>query len=303
MPSHYNAFRTSVPWNASGYDFRMRVLPVLLLFLLALPVAAQDLETSNFADVEKTAADLVEKHGAQKVLIVLDIDNTLLTTDQALGGDAWFNWQAGLLREEPKSPHLVAKDFAGLLRVQGILFQLSGMHPPEKSIPAAVTRLQKTGAGVMAMTSRGPEYRDVTMRELAANGYDFNNGSPFGYPGRWLPTPTGLSAEETEKFGFVATRKVSYMSGVFLCSGQHKGGLLRMLFALRKLPYKAILFVDDHDRHSKRMREAWTDRGVELVTYRYARMDKEVQAFKDSDKAKVAAQWKKLGDAIRSIFG
>jgi hypothetical protein len=92
------------------------------------------------------------------------------------------------------------------------------------------------------------------------------------------------------------------MSGVFLCSGQHKGGLLRMLFTLRKLPYKAILFVDDHGKHTQRMQDAWKGRGVELVTYRYARLDDQVKRFGESDKSEVTAQWNKLGDAIRSIF-
>jgi hypothetical protein len=93
------------------------------------------------------------------------------------------------------------------------------------------------------------------------------------------------------------------MSGVFLCSGQHKGGLLRMLFTLRKLPYEAILFVDDHGRHTERMREAWAGRDVKLVTCRYTRMDQQVRRFDESDKAEVTAQWKKLADAIRSVFG
>lgn len=279
------------------------VRALLFLLLLTLPTLAQDLTTSNFADVEKAAQALIQKHGAANVLVVLDIDNTLLATDQDLGGDAWFNWQAGLLRKEPKSPHLVAPDFAGLLRVQGILFAMTKMHPPEKSTPAAVARLQKSGAGVMALTSRGPEYRDVTMAALAAHGYDFRKGSPYGYPGRWLPTPAGLSKDEQKAFGFVTVRPVSYMSGVFLSSGQHKGGLLRMLFELRKLRYKAILFVDDHGKHVRRVRAAWKDRDVELVTYRYARMDEQVKRFRESDKAKVTAQWKKLSDAIRSVFG
>jgi len=278
-------------------------LSVLALPVLCRPVLGQDLTTSDFADVEKAAEVLIERHGAKNVLIVLDIDNTLLTMDQDLGGDAWFNWQAGLLSKEPKSPDLVANDFAGLLRVQGILFSLGKMHPPEKTIPAAVARLQKSGAGVMAMTSRGPEFRDATMRVLAQNGYSFRKGSPHGYPGHWLPAPVGLSKDEQKAFGFVSVRPVSYMSGVFLCAGQHKGGLLRMLFGLRKLPYKAILFVDDHDKHTKRVREAWKGRDVELVTYRYARMDEQVRRFRASEKAKVTAQWKKLSDAIRSVFG
>jgi len=276
---------------------------LLLSLLLALPVYGQDHITTEFADVEISANALIKKHGADKVLIVLDIDNTLLTMDQDLGGDAWFNWQAGLLRESPASPQLVAKDFAGLLRAQGILFTLGGMHPPEKSTPAAVARLQKKGASVMAMTSRGPEFRDATMRVLKENGYSFSKGSPYGYPGRWLPSPIGLSKDEVKEFGFLSVRKVSYMSGVFLCSGQHKGALLRMLFTLRKLPYKAILFVDDHSKHTERVRAAWKGRDVELVTYRYARMDAQVKRFAESDKKKVTEQWKKLDEAMRAVFG
>ena len=272
------------------------------LVLLALPVAAQDIVTSEFAEVESTAKELIKKHGATEVLIVVDIDNTLLTMKQEFGGDAWFNWQAGLLKSAPDSPQLVAKDFKGLLRVQGILFALSGMRPPEKTTPAAVARLQRTGASVMAMTSRGPEFRSATMRVLAENGYTFKGHAPHGYPGTWRPSNGNLTAAEQDRFGFIGARPVSYMDGVFLCAGQHKGALLRMLFHTRKLSYKAILFVDDHAKHTKRVQEAWKGRGVDLVTVRYARMDAQVKRFKASDKKLVMAQWNKLKETLRSVF-
>jgi len=280
----------------------MRAIP-LLLFLVCLPVLAEDRVTTDFADVEAAAGELFKKHGAKNVLIVLDIDNTLLTMNQDFGGDAWFNWQAALLKSEPKSPQLVAKDFAGLLRVQGILFALSGMRPPENSTPAAVKRLQASGASVMAMTSRGPEFRSATMRVLKQNGYSFGRGAPYGYPGTWLPAPADLTIKEQQKYGFIGPRRVSYMDGVFLASGQHKGGLLRMLIHLRKLKYKAILFVDDHAKHTARVTEAWTGRKMELITIRYARMDTQVARFGKSDKQLVSAQWAALKATLGSIFG
>ncbi|MHC4954474.1 MAG: DUF2608 domain-containing protein [Planctomycetota bacterium] len=280
----------------------MRLLPLLILLLVARPTLAQDRVTADFADVEKTVDALIKKHGAPNVLVVVDNDNTLLTMNQDLGGDAWFNWQASLLKDKPDSPHLVAKDFAGLLRVQGILFSLSGMRPPEKTIPTAIAGMQKKGAGVMLMSSRGPEFRSATMRVLKENGYDFSRSSPWGYPGTWVPTPGDLTPKEQEKFNFLGMRPVSYMSGVFLCAGQHKGGLLRMLLHLRKKKYKAIVFVDDHAKHTARVREAWHGRDVELVTFRYSRMDEQVARFAKLDKTEMTKKWHTLRDAIRSVL-
>ena len=79
------------------------------------------------------------------MLLVLDLDNTLLAMDNSLGSDQWFEWQKYLLEHEPKSKSLVAESFAGLLEAQGLLYNLSHMHPPQENLPGMIRKLQASG--------------------------------------------------------------------------------------------------------------------------------------------------------------
>ena len=85
-------------------------------FLLALAsgtrVVASELQaTKDFADVGRDVGAIRHKVGPEHVLLVLDIDNTMMSMDNRLGSDHWFEWQSYLLNHEPTSPHLVAKAF------------------------------------------------------------------------------------------------------------------------------------------------------------------------------------------------
>lgn len=268
----------------------------LILFLL-LPVQAED--TREFATVMKACDELIEKYKKSRVLVVLDIDNTLLTMDQDLGGDAWFTWQAGLLKTKPKSDLLVAKDFAGLLRVQGMLFAVGSMHPPEKRMPDDVRRLRESGVTVKALTSRGPEFSNATMRVLKEHSYEFTPGGNRTE----IPDIRGLSADEIKRFGMTRRRPILYRHGVYLAAGQHKGAIVRSLWQFKKRSHKAIVFVDDHQKHIDRVRDAFKGTEVELKLFRYSRVDPQVERFKKSDKKEVTAKWRKLREAIRTTVG
>jgi hypothetical protein len=270
-----------------------------LILLALLPVLRAE-ETNDFATIAKAGHDLISKHGKTRVLVVLDIDNTLLTMDQDLGGDAWFNWQAGLLKTAPKSELLVAKSFGGLLRVQGKLFSLSGMHPPEHRMPDDVRKLQNSGAKVIALTSRGPEFFSATMRVLKENAYDFGRG---GRGGTFLPKTDGLSEKEIKRFRMDRRRPVMHQSGVYLAAGQHKGAIIRSFWQAAERRYKAILFADDHEKHVDRVQDAFKDSKVELKLFRYGRVDAQVKRFNESDKSEVTAKWRKLSEAMKATLG
>ncbi len=139
---------------------------VLLLFAAARPAAADFYETPEFADAVLRTEEYVAQYGAGQVLLVLDIDNTLLASDTALGSDQWFDWQEYLLAQEPDSPQLVANDFPGLLNAQGLLFTLGSMHPPQADLPELIREVQATGVKTLVLTSRGDEFRTATSREL-----------------------------------------------------------------------------------------------------------------------------------------
>lgn len=274
--------------------------------------------TADFRLVHLKVLELVAKHSLDQVLLVVDIDNTLLAMNQDLGSDQWFTWQAELLKTDPDSPDLVAKDFPGLLEAQGVLFALSQMHPPEPELPNLLAGLQQLGVTAVVLTSRGPDFRNATERELSRNGYDFTRPALAidEQRGRFLPFDPkrpdahGLSAEI---IGPIASRlaPVSYANGVYMTAGQHKGCMLRTLLS-RAVPdyesrhearlFRAIVFVDDHEKHANRMHEAFAEDNLDLVTFRYSREDGAVSKFKNSSKRHVVHGWRRVQDAVDSVL-
>lgn len=278
----------------------------------------ESVTTANFFDVRDKVAEFVAKHTQEQVLLVVDIDNTLLAMNQDLGSDQWFNWQAGLQENEPDSPDLVAKKFSGLLDVQGTLFALSEMHAPEPDLPSLIRQIQDFGVTTVVLTSRGPNYRDTAERELERNGYDFTESAlhinekrglfkPFD-PDR--PDAHGLSTEITETIKS-RLRAVTYANGIYMTAGQHKGYMLRTLLA-RAIPdrgtlhetrsFRAIVFVDDHSRHTAKMCEAFEHAPLDLAIFRYSREDGNVRNFEDSAKKHVVHDWNRLKDFVDGVL-
>ncbi|TWT90432.1 hypothetical protein Mal64_08210 [Pseudobythopirellula maris] len=280
--------------------------------LLATPVGASDcFETKDFAAPIEQVELYIAEHGADNVLLVVDIDNTMLSMAQDLGSDQWFEWQSYLLKHEPDSPELAATDFDGLLEAQGLLFTLGKMRPPQSTQPALIKRVQEQGVRTLVLTSRGDDFRAATIRELVANGYDFPEtavtpatpkAGPYAPYDPKAPMAAGLTQEEFEGFGLGQPRPVSYADGVLMTAGQHKGAmLLTMLHQLEKQP-EAIVFVDDHGRHVLRVYDALVRRGVEVSTFHYQHEDDRVARFRYSDKRDVVNRWRRLHDVLAEVF-
>ena len=87
-----------------------------------------------------------------------------------------------------------------------------------------------------------------------------------------------------------------------MVAGQHKGYMLKTLLARSDFRVAAIVFVDDHQKHTDRMREAFEESEIELVTIRYAGEDPEVNAFRASNKRDVTKQWRRLARTIDKVF-
>ncbi|MEM8866228.1 MAG: DUF2608 domain-containing protein, partial [Planctomycetota bacterium] len=279
----------------------------IALFIGSAPLqtlASGALETEDFADVVTVVAELVEQYGAENVLLVCDIDNTLLAMDTDFGSDQWFEWQSYLLEYDPKSKHLVADNFDGLLEVQGLLFSLGEMHPPQPEIPDNIAEMQKMGISTLVLTSRGDAFRTATELELEENGYDFvQTVLPItgAECGPYLPydrdavEQSGLTAEEAEQFDLPADPKeVSFEAGVFMTSGQHKGAMLLTLLARCDRDFKAVVFVDDHARHVVRVYDALARRGLDVTCFHYKLEDDNVKRFEYSDKSDVTRRWLRL---------
>ncbi len=286
-------------------------LALLTLALATGAPASEYRESEQFADAVSATQAYVERYGADATLLVVDIDNTLLTMQGDLGSDQWFEWQEHLLEHEPASPHLVADDFVGLLQAQGLLFRLGKMRPTQEDLPDLVRQVQGLGVPTLVLTSRGPGFRPATERELTSAGYDFTasclsmhdvpEGEFMPYnPSR--PGEVGLSKEEARLFALGEPREASLAQGVFMTSGQHKGAmLLTALHRAERMP-KAVVFVDDHGRHVHRVYDALLRRGIEATVLHYHREDDRVARFRYGDKGEVTRRWRRLEAALDEVF-
>jgi hypothetical protein len=294
-----------------------RALAALLALLVscgATSFAGGLRETSDYADIVAAVDAAARQYGPGEVLLVSDLDNTLLSMDQDLGSDQWFEWQSFLLNADPKSCYLVARDFDGLLRVQGILFAALHAHPTQPDLPRLIARVQDAGIATMVLTARGQDFRTATERELARNAYDFSKTAPKlreqsddnrtaatlvfpPYRKDALPQ-AGISDEERVRWKLPdEPRPISYGNGVLMVAGQHKGAMLLAFLQHAAKSYKAVIFTDQ-DRQVRRVYEALSDHGQDVTSIEYQREDARVKAFNYQCKDPVNCQWRQFERAL-----
>lgn len=288
------------------------VSSVLFISLLAVSaLASEKVQITSMQAVIDKVEELKRVNAAQDILLVFDIDNTLLTTEKSLGGDAWFNWQESKLKNR-ETADLVAPDFDGLLRVQGYLFSLTQMRPPEKMTPPMVRAFQAAGHPVFLLTSRGWNYENLTEQELTRNGYDSSLTAPGpkgGYAPKFLPydvkNPEAacLTSQELAQWGLKDAKLSVYQNGVFFTSGQHKGAMLRSILCKTGKTFKNIVFVDDTEKHVDRVLLAYQNMpSVNVVSMRYGAMDAQVEGFNRSDKRAEIEAWEKIKTVLGTVF-
>jgi len=243
-----------------------------------------DKETSDLADVTADTLNLIEKTDRKNILVVFDIDNTLLAMEQGMGSDQWYDWQKHLSEKDQCNPRNVGDRFA----VQGALYFVSAMRLTQADGADQVRAIQDQDVTVIALTSRGMDYQLQTFRELRRNHLNFSYsafGPAGGYDESFMPVENG--------------RLSLYEDGVFLTSGQHKG---QMLYALlektgTRLP-GVIVMADDKQKNLDAVKETFSALGVPVHAWRYTGEDDNVRAF-NPDLAD--SQWSSIDEALRQI--
>ncbi len=250
----------------------------------AEPIRALNMETADLARVTSDALNLAEQAGKENVLVVFDIDNTLLAMEQGLGADQWYEWQKELGKNDRCNPQNVGNRFA----VQGALYFVSAMRSTQVDGANQVRAIQDRGIAVISLTSRGMEYRLQTFRELRRNDFSFSYsaiGPAGGYDKPFIPVKDG--------------RFSLYEDGVFLTAGQHKGQMLYALLEKTGTPMPAVIVMaDDKQKNLDAVIETFSAVKIPVHAWRYTAEDENVKAF-DPDEAN--AQWKSIENALRQI--
>jgi len=210
-----------------------------------------------------------------RTLLVLDLDDTLLTSPTFFGSDAWYEWQKTL---SPQSPGYVPCKFD----VIAMSYEAGTQVPTQADAVAAINAIP---VDKIIVTARSPMYRGGTIRELKKAGYELPAplqpdvaGAIYEY--RTAPTQPGVT--------------VSYHQGVLMVAGQTKGPVLVDLLSHLQVAYDRVVLVDDGEKNIDDMRTAMTAAGMEYRGVRYNRIDKSVDAAREQQGIEGWQAWQQL---------
>lgn len=251
------------------------------------------IQTNDYTDITAKVAAELEQHAVADTLIVLDIDNTVLTSSVDLGGDIWYQWQRGKLAVKPTDEQKVDCLFEDAI---GLLYELNPQVLVEVSVPETIQRWQSDGYTMMALTSRSPKYRAATERELLSKGIDFN------------VTALAPEGEPTPEYREVPKRELSYSRGVMMTTGMDKGDMLKLILARTERSFDKIVFVDDSQKNIDNVNAAYQDdESVDVTLIHYTRVEhlreQEFGAVLTQAQAdKMAGDWDTLTETLQTVF-
>ncbi len=203
-----------------------RTGPILLVLALLTACAgtpvthaptshARESQVTDINDLAQVATTLAA-NGTRRTLLVLDIDDTLLTSQGFFGSDKWYEWQKHLPATDPAK-------VSCLFDVISLNYETGTQQPTQPDGPALINALP---GDKLMLTSRNLLYRGGTLRTLHDAGYALPTplaGQTEGRSWRWRKAP---DARESE---------VGYDQGIFMTAGQDKGLVLLNLLGRLQL--------------------------------------------------------------------
>ncbi|MCV3264308.1 DUF2608 domain-containing protein [Vibrio harveyi] len=168
----------------------------------------------------------------------------MLTSTSDIGGDIWYQWQRGKLDVKPKDGDKVDCLFQDSI---GMLYELVPMKTIENGVPAMLRGWQDDGLTVMALTSRSPNYRYATEREMMRNQFDM--------------TRTALKEKGSDALPIYIDnpkRPLSYINGIMMTTGMNKGTMLEYILDKTDQSFSDVVFVDDSEKNVVNMKNAIT---------------------------------------------
>jgi hypothetical protein len=275
-----------------------RVILLIILGNIAISVYTQSVKTvesEDFNEVNDLVVLKTLEHGVSEVLVVLDIDNTLLTNYANLGGDVWYQWQTDKLCIKPtKSQKIEEKELFG--SAIGMLYELGTTELTEDTIPELIKEWQRSGVTLFGLTSRSPSYRPATERELCKYDIDFSK-TALKPPGEGVPL-----------YSYKLGREMSYMGGIMMTKGMNKGEMLSHILGRTGKKFKAIIFVDDSEKNVNNIKAEYINTKIDFTIVHYIKIEKYLKkenngfVLTKKQAKKLAKQWKDLNKVINEIF-
>lgn len=266
------------------------------LNLLAVPVV--DTEIESVKTVIEQVNELNQKFSPEEVLIVFDIDNTVLRTSSVVPSDQWFEWQWD---EISKQSEFSITDSHGefLSHLEELYWKAEFLLTETPLTKVAVEQFKKENR-FFYLTSRNSGMVEVTTKALNKNSIGFSNNR-LEAKDLFLGTEFKSIAPAYMLENYSASRqetKIQYRKNVFFTAGLNKGLMLRLMLLQSNLKPKAILFMDDKAKHTANVQKEFLKDSIEVYTYTYHQVLDQVHEFESlSAQEKNAKYWEFMGDS------
>lgn len=248
-------------------------------------------ETSSYKEIARFYQKQM-RHPKQ-TLLVFDIDNTLLTMTQPLGGVGWWDWQFDLLQHNINAPELFAQTADELQNIQGLLFQLIQMEPTDSEIKPFLNTATHQGSTLLALTARSNVFSNITLTQLQKNGFvDADNQLIFNTNGLRLHNHKTSAAGNFNCQSL--TKTASYQQGVMFLDGDNKGLALQCLLQRSDQKYTHVLVVDDSQHNLDAIKDVFLKQAdLQIITVLYNREHAKEAQFRSNTTLQTQAyqQW------------
>lgn len=225
---------------------------VICLFFFAIGNAQSIIvESSTISEINNF---ILHHRKQQHILIVVDLDETIVTNTTALGTDPWFYAYLNKL-----IAHGLASDYARtLMRSLNINVQkYSKLRLIEEYSPKLIEQWQAHGIHVIALTARAARLAEHTAQQLHSFGINFN-----------LHT----------NYAFSLPEHACYHKGIVCCGPHNKGTILSHWLAVVGIKPDLIIFVDDKLKNIHDVQNA-LDHSISFIGIRYNRCDEQIKNF------------------------
>lgn len=226
----------------------------VILFSLLMPFILQ----AEIFEIKNINA--LNKYIKPDMLVIFDIDNTLIEPIQELGTTQWFKHRIMEYRSYGFDKNVALEK---ALREWTAIQSITQVKVVEKETAEIIQNLQLEGFPIMGLTTRGLGLSTRTIEQLESVNIHLSETAPT-----------------QEEIFFMNERGVLFRGGTLFTAGTNKGNALIEFFNRLNYSPSSILFINDNASHLRSLEEACFQKDISFIGLRYGYLDEKVKNFR-----------------------
>lgn len=228
-----------------------------ILILAAFCWVNLGLHAGQIKTIQRIAEVIEHLCPHKQVIVVFDVDNTLLHPITDLGSDQWV---VALINEQMEQGLDYKEALKQVLPLYVHVAQRIAIITTEEELSDHLDQINKNCHHTLCLTARSLELAERVLQDFVDHKLIFR--PPVHHEALVaLPHPT------------------HYRKGVIFCDGSHKGETLLAFFDYVDYVPDLVIFVDDKESNVRAVVHALEERGIACKGLRYAGCDERVQNF------------------------